>query len=47
MASLLDSHGKENRHALAMRWLAYGDAPLDLVERELSAHDSPQDTPAD
>jgi hypothetical protein len=47
MASMLDRHGKENRRARAKRWLAYGDAPLDLVERELFAHESPQERRAD
>jgi hypothetical protein len=35
MASLLDAGGLEERQARAKRWLAFGDAPLDVVEREM------------
>lgn len=35
MASLLDAGGLEERQARAKRWRAFGDAPLDVVEREM------------
>jgi hypothetical protein len=37
MASLLDADGPENRQSRAKRWLAFGEAPLDIVEREWGA----------
>jgi hypothetical protein len=35
MAAVLDAAGLEERQARAKRWLAFGDAPLDIVEREM------------
>jgi hypothetical protein len=35
MASLLEGAGPSERRARASRWLDYGDAPLDLVARDL------------
>ncbi len=35
MASLLDAEGAEGRKARAKWWLEFGDAPLDLVEKEM------------
>jgi hypothetical protein len=35
MAALLDAGGLEERQARAKRWLAFGDAPLDVVESEM------------
>jgi hypothetical protein len=35
MAAWLDAGGAEQREARAKRWLAFGDAPLDIVGREM------------
>ncbi len=37
MANLLDVRGAESRQASAKRWLAFGDAPPDIVAREWGA----------
>jgi hypothetical protein len=35
MAALVDAASPEERRVRALRWVAYGDAPLDLVARDL------------